>query len=296
MLIDTAALISDRVILVNPTVANLKFWEYPLKRFNALAKENLLIGIYLSEKPKHYEISGVHYARKDLIEDKLFFPDYDLAIELDSKDENLIELIQKTYSEKTSIEIEDYIYCLNWDLILAQVLNCPIISTTQQQSLWEYKVKQIFKEVSATQESLRVKDDVNLAMKIILDTTKQLPSDLTEEQILTFRRNSASKNFREWFGTELSKALVAESITGISHEEQIHQRFDELVSSHKDSLMLRTIVSSIGVAVINLLGFSPLTPVVPIAVNYGLPKLLRSIWKKYSKNNWVFFLLDMKKK
>lgn len=286
-LFDVLPLVTDLLVVVDPSSANLKEWNYDLGRFSLLVKEKVFLPLFSSGT-----YTSLPYAlrRKDLIQDPEFLAEYESVIEEDMEDDSFVQL-----SEAAGIDPQDAAFSLNWDLIASQLLNSPIVTSRNMRPLWEYKFRKTLRELGEARRVPLAVTKANVLRKFLYRVVESLPSNLSVTEILEFRKNHRSRNFREWFQMELSKASHAAKVTRIRFDEEIYRDFLDLVHQHesKGSKLSGTLTVVSGLLGTALAG-SPAGAIPAITGPYAFPRILRRIWRKLGHNNWVFVLLDFR--
>jgi len=61
-----------------------------------------------------------------------------------------------------------------------------------------------------------------------------LPENLTIDEILAFRKDKRTKQFREWLGCQLQRLMEMKEITSINFDEEMHRDFLELLDTYKE--------------------------------------------------------------
>ena len=293
-ILDTLSLVTDSVLVADPTIENLSKWRYNSHRFSQLVDKRIFIPLFAD--------SGIHsfstaIERKHLLSDKDFLPEYDRAIEHDSEDDDFCSL-----SQSLEIDPEDAAFSANWDLIMAQLLSCPIFSAGKLRNLWEYKFRTGIADLTTIARMPEVPANVHLLTRFVHKALECLPSNLTVEEIDQFRKNRASKNFRFWFKEQLQSALDGRGTNKESLDYRVYREFTSLSRQYAGrskkisgtlSAMSTIAAGAIG-AMIGGVDGATLGSSISLAGPYAFPRILSRVWQKTSRRNWVFVFMELR--
>ena len=294
-MLDLLFFLTDVVIVVDPTRSNLSRWHYDAVRFSELVNHKMFLPLFSGNNSGYY---ATEVYRRDLFDDDQFWVEYEKTIEQDLEDDIFCELAQQL-----NLDVEDAAFSLNWDLINAQLLNAPIVSSKSFQPLFEYKLKASTRDVQVpTSPSVPAKDQV--LRKFLYRVLGTLPYGLDVSQLIEFRKDHRAERFRNWFSDELLKASEASKIARLAFDQKIYDDFLELTRNYDGKGVgltagvsgLAGIVGSAFGAVIGgpigaAAGAAP-----SVVAPYAFSKVIKRVWEKTSKHNWVFLFLDVRQK
>jgi hypothetical protein len=127
-----------------------------------------------------------------------------------------------------------------------------------------------------------------------------LPTSLTTDQVISFRRDKIAAKFRAWLEHGISRAQLHPKADQIKVDDYLLHEFNELVKSYGKRTEL---VSSSITGVLSGAGAwagsqsPPLTAAIALAgaiVPIPFASMLRKLWSKTHHYPWVFVLQDFK--
>lgn len=286
--LDVLPLLVDKVIVFDPTRHKLRNWNYPLERFSSLVENQVFVPLFL-----HRE-EGFQYktciSREDLLPDEFFFCEYDKAVDEDLGDAELVRIV-----ESLGLDLHEIAFSLNWDLIVAQVFRSPILITSNLEALWQHKFRKVIYDVSAVTDIPESVKKSNVLDGFFYRTIRRLPIDLSVDEILEFRNDKSARGFRKWFGDEINKTMKMSNITDVLFDEEMYRDFNELLSTYNKKMNLASAtITGIVAAVVGVLA-GPLASLPSIGGPLLFPRIIKTLWKKFGPNNWIFVVLDLKK-
>lgn len=281
--LDLMAFLVDKVVIYEPTRTNLIKWNYPQARFSEFVKHRVFVPLYV-ENPGESDADN-YLTRKEILNDPDFFPQYEEAVEDDLEDNSFIRLVRLHKRDPN-----DVAFNVNWDLIVAQAIGAPILTTSKLRSVWQYKIGK-FMDTLEQPVAVRHHDVLQSFLYRALD---KLPVDLTVEDILQFRREKRAMQFRNWLNSQLQEAMRARRILKTSPDEELFRSFSEVVNEYtsKTSNVSATL-TAITTALVALVA-PQLAPIPAISGQYVFSSLVKTVWKRFGPNNWVFMMLSVK--
>jgi len=286
--VEPLALLVDKIFIYDPTELLIS-GKYPQSRFNEFVDEKIFTPIFISN-PEQYKLEISNYVmRKDIIEDYDFFPIYNLCIEADRRDRELLRIFD-TFCSYSKEQIDDLIFSLNWDLIISQVLGAYCLTPSVLKPVWKHKFSLAFKE-----------EEIKLMKDFLINYTLDFPKNLSIYQIKKLREDNVSKKLRTWFKEMYLKLenLKIESVEEINEVHLLLSEFREMLNNEKNKI--KNYCNSLGVILSTVLGIvgiivcpfiSAISPLATLPVS----KLIQKIWEKFGKNNWIFIIAELKKK
>ena len=299
-LLDILPLIVDRIIIYNPTNRNLRLWKYPEDRFYRLVDEKLIVPLFMEPVYDTNLENDKYLTRNELLDDYEFWYEYEKLIEEDLEDEEFKKVVQRIYRKNYDSKLFDITFSNNWNIIIMQIIESPIIMDSRFKPLLFYKFSKTLHDITNIIEIPPTVLKHTTLKRFLYCVLERLPRDLTVEEIISFRESKGAIRFRKWLEEEIIKALKAKKlIPSIRPYEEILRDFKELIdeynkridtTAHVLSITLSGIVGMIGGPIG---GF--LTAASSLAGLLIFPKLLKKLWERFSPNNWIFLLLSMKK-
>jgi len=282
-------LLIDKILVFEPSKENLKTWNYPFEMFSSLVEEQVFVPIFLDKNDEvPYRIC---IYREDLMPNELFFGEYEKAIDEDLNDSTFIQI-----AESMNLDPDIMAFSLNWDLIVAQILKSPILTTERLGALWLYKFQKMIYEINSITKIPESVKKSNILKSFFYRTIERLPSDLTVDEILEFRSDKAAREFRNWLSNEINKIMGMSKVTEVSFDEELYRDFTDLLDAYKDRInLVSCTITAIVAAIVGILA-GPLASLPPIIGPLFFPKLVKAFWKKYGPNNWIFLMLELKNK
>ncbi len=293
--LDILLFLSDVVVVVDPTPSNLHRLHYDVRRFSQLVNNKMFLPLFSGAHNPHYNIE---IDRKDMFDDDEFWAEYEKAIESDLEDDDFCELV-----ERLDVDPEDTAFSLNWDLINAQLLNAPIISCKSFKPLLQYKLEKSNREIGLP-GSHGPATEGPVLKRFLYRALGVLPSGLEVPQLAEFRKDQRAKRFRRWFSDELDRASEASRTAQVAFDQNIYDDFVELARSYENKgSNIMTGVTGLAGIVGSALGAVIGGPIgaaagaAPSAIgSYAFSGILKRVWERRSKHNWVFLFLDIRRK
>ena len=261
-----------------------------------LIEEGIFIPVSISEEnlPDNL-VNKKCILRKALVDESLFLQDYKKAIEKDYLDDNFKRLIQNEFQLKQrelTPKISSISHSMNWNLIISQLLETPILSCNKFRNILNYKCNSIVRNYYYPQAMNHLPDIKNFIKKL----NPLFPANLDIDQIKSFRKDNKSVQFRNWLNHKLHDIYGKEKFDTIEIDEYLINEFNELSKSYSKKIELISIPLSgiFGGVVGGLLSGSPITGgaiggLAGSTLGFPLSKIMNEIWKKRGPNPWVFF-------
>lgn len=292
-IVDTLSLITDTIIIVDPSHQNLLNWKYDSRRFAKLVDHRLFLPIFPSTNDNPFS-TGI--SRQNLLADPDFFASYEIAIQHDLEDDIFVAL-----AERLDLNPNDLAFNVNWDLIIAQLLGSPLMTPPPLLPVWQHKLQTSIRDLSAIATLPPEAKNAHVLTRFLHRVLNDLPSSLTTDQLLEFRKDDRSANFRKWFREQLEKGATSTHTSSLTLDDTIYRDFKNLAHAYARkaktvSGTLTTLSSIAGTVIGAILGNVPgavIGGLAPLA-SYPFQNTLHRVWRKRSPHNWVFVLMDIR--
>lgn len=295
--LDVLPLLVDKVIVYEPSKANLKKWNYPIERFCEFVREGIFVPLFI-ERPIDIDVNEKQCLfRTDLLEDFVFLREYDKAVSEDLEDREFEELALDACGGNNKC-VTDLVYSINWDIIVSQILETPIFINEDLKPLWKYKYEKTIRDISSITNTPELVDKSHIVKKFLLKIGIP-PMNLSIDEVKKFRKEKVATEFRRWLKEVFSRMVKEKEFRPMSPERDLLERFKELANTY--SKRTQTIGETIGITLSSLAASFAIIPptIIPlltVALEYTFTRIIREIWKLYGPNNWVFLLLDFEKR
>jgi hypothetical protein len=289
-MLDSLTLLVDRVIVVDPTVLNLDSWRYPRGRFQRFAESGIFIPLF--SRPSGGKPTYASLFRKEIMKDQFFLGDYSDAVEFDLNDADFCSLVRSKHLDPTEVA-----FSVNWDLILAQALQAPIVTSRKFIPVIHHKIAETADQFT---QYLDMRSRAIVLRRFLSRLNILCPQDLDPDLVIELRKEKAAKGFRTWFCKELERAMIAKRIARVRLDEKVYESFKQLLEEqeHKTS-RISNVLTGVFAGIVGLLSQSAGIPAGAAAVPAGafgalaFPKILTSLWKKVGPRNWLLIMADV---
>lgn len=294
--LDILPLLTDKVIVYDPSVRNLRSWGFDEGRFRSLVDERIFIPLF-AHSPSDFEPNDC-ITRKDLLPDSEFWGEYDSSISSDLEDDNLLTAISRvaTVSQQTS---GDLVFSLNWDVLISQILSSPIVAADRFENVWAYKFDKTIQDLSEL-SGRRVAAGGGALHKFLYRAIKKLPSELTVNDLKRLREERAARRFREWFSGALDRAMTTKKVTQVKPDEAIYMDFIDLAEKANKGINKAAEIAGVSISgAVGLFSTAMGYPAAGVGGTIGstvvLPRLIKKVWGRFSPDNWVFVLMSLRR-
>ena len=219
------------------------------------------------------------------MKDQIFLGNYTEAVEFNLDDPDFDSLIRSKHFDP-----EEIAFSLNWDLILAQVLQAPIVTSRGFAPVIQYKINETIDHIARhTNLSKRA-----FVLRRFLSRLNLLfPQDLDPDVLIELRKEKPARKFRSWFGKEIERAMIASKVADVELDEALYRSFTELLSQQRQNRnRMATVLTGFLAGTVGLFthGIGAL-PVTALGA-FAFPRIVTSLWKKMGPTNWVLILSD----
>lgn len=300
-LIDILPFFIDKIVIYEPTDNNLDCWNYCKDRFSQFVDEGIFVPIFIDESSTNGKFSNKYICRKELIEESSFWRKYDGAVREDVENEDFINKVAtvlgigRKYPPDFDEKINELALCINWDIIVSQILKSPIFIHDKFKPLLEYKYQAIVSNFNRIYETPKEVENVEIFKKFMHRMTLSLPRDFSIDEIKEFRKERISREFRTWFEQKLNELIVVGKVSRIDLDEELQKEFYELTENYQNKINKTEVTITAAVAGLAGLYAGPAAAIPPIIGPFIFPNLITELWKNFGPNNWVFMLMDIKK-
>ena len=300
--LDVLPLLVDKVMVYEPSKANLKKWNYPIERFCEFVREGIFVPLFI-ERPIDIDVNEKQCLfRTDLLEDFVFLREYDKAVSEDLEDREFEKLALNACGGNSKC-VTDLIYSINWDIIVSQILETPIFINEDLKPLWKYKYEKTIRDISRITNTPELVDKSHIVKKFLYLKIHRLPMNLSIDEVKEFRKEKVATEFRRWLKEVFSRMVKEEEFKQVRPERDLLERFEELANTYRRKTQITgaLIGGAIGVALsslgANFAGIpSTIISLLTLPLPYAFIRIIRKMWKLFGPNNWVFLLLDLEKK
>ncbi len=204
-----------------------------------------------------------------------------------------------------------FAWTMCFDLINSMQWNIPVYTKMKHMKVWESMLQLIKNNAEGTAEEYGdlIRDVNQRARSIaILNAFLQnvnllIPFGLEIDDVITFRKDKARNNFKEWLFSRIDAPIADFSDIG-ALGTKIVSEFNELsrsVIKQRDSRsdLLNASLSGFLTGVASLIYpilSIPAGTLAPLLLDKPLLRLCTSLMKKRSKNNWALFFSEFKTK
>jgi hypothetical protein len=293
--LDVLPLFFDRVLVPDPTGANLNRWGLDPVRLGLLADADIATPIATGSSPLTEFLESRQLARKDILPDEEFYVLYERAVGEDQRDPRLEGLCSEL-SElmKREVTVDSLAFNANWDFLVSMALSAPIASSSSSRRLWEYKLSLIGEPPPPNAPTKETSAEA--AVSFLKEYTLKVPSQLTIDDLKNLRSEKVAHDFRTWFSETLFRARTADRIGGIDIAKSIVKEFDELLKQYETrkgyAIAFGQAVVAVGLSAL----IGPLGGVLSVGSLPAWKILVSKAAVRWGSQRWVGIMTDFKRR
>lgn len=293
--LDVLPFLVEQVIVYDPSKSNLRGWGYRYRRFSEFVDSGVFVPMSPGDKTLSEYQDRCQLVRDEVVDTQAFLAEYDRAIQEDLSDEGFLEIVKSLSKSGFMANPRDVAFSLNWDLILSSALRAPILCDEKHQLVWEYKMGLSPDVLQETIDASQM-EKVKVLQKFLSKALGVLPLDLPVDYVVDFRKDSCARNFRLWFGKQISAAMRAEKVSEVETDTYLLEDFKELADTYSKKSKKWGAAATGATALAVTLVAGPLGGAASLGGQLVFPSIIRKLQKKYGRHNWVLVLVDMKKR